>query len=336
MSEFSSGETAPAIFNHLYAPLRKILEGDISEIAVNQPHSVWAKSAGGWVEISCPDLSFEKLSNIATTLASNQGKPITVKNPFLSAPIPGGGERAQIVIPPATLKGHVAISIRKASVRVSDIDTLLDQGVFSHAKISDGMGSAVDLSPYEKELKALHRKGDWGTFFKMAMLHKLNVIFAGKTDSGKTHIAKAFAAAIPLSERIITIEDVHEFYLHHKNKVHLLFNGESISAKDCVLSCMRMNPDRIFLSEMRGDEAWYFLKAIGSAHPGLTTLHAGSPREAIEQTITLVKDSATGAHLDISFLQRRLESTIDIIVICKNRKVTEVYYEPERKYAALG
>lgn len=44
----------------------------------------------------------------------------------------------------------------------------------------------------------------------------------------------------------------------------------------------RMNPDRILLAEVRGGEAWDCLKIIGSGHEGLiTSLHAGSPEEAI-------------------------------------------------------
>lgn len=342
MNHLNTGSgDVPAIFSHLYSPIAKILEGDCSEVVINQPHECWIKTGDGWVLMKVPELDYNRLSGLATTLASNAGKVIDSKNPFLSASIPKlnnglGGERAQIVIPPATLKGHIAIAVRKASVRVSDIDTLVEQGVFSHAKKSAQLSNAVDLLPHEKELVMLHRSGDWSAFFKAAMRQKLNIVLAGKTDSGKTHIGKALAAAIPFSERIVTIEDVHEFALNHPNKVHLLFNDLTVSAKDCVKSCMRMSPDRIFLSEMRGDEAWYFLKAIGSAHPGLTTLHAGSPAEAIDQTITLVKDSATGAHLDIGFLRKRLEATLDIIIICKNRKVIEVYYDPERKYAAMA
>ena len=51
---------------------------------------------------------------------------------------------------------------------------------------------------------------------------------------------------------------------------------------------LRMRPDRIILGELRGDEAFAFLRAINTGHPGsMTTVHADSAERAIEQIVLL-------------------------------------------------
>ena len=81
----------------------------------------------------------------------------------------------------------------------------------------------------------------------------------GGTGSGKTTFTKAIADLIDHDTRIITIEDTHELDLpYHQNHDHL-FYGEQISAKALIAACMRLKPDRIFLTELRGDEACDYL-----------------------------------------------------------------------------
>jgi type IV secretion system protein VirB11 len=89
----------------------------------------------------------------------------------------------------------------------------------------------------------------------------------GDTGSGKTTLMKALCQIIPGAERLITIEDVRELFLPmHGNVVHLLYSAgkqgvADISAQDLIRSCMRMKPDRVLLAELRGAEAFDFLKS---------------------------------------------------------------------------
>lgn len=107
-------------------------------------------------------------------------------------------------------------------------------------------------------------------------------------------------------------------------------------AKDAIAACLRMEPSRILLAEMRGDEAWEFVKVAGSGHPGsISTIHANGALEAFEQFIALIKDSKTGAHLDIEFIRRRLFGAIDIVLYYSDRKLRQIYYDPKLKRANL-
>jgi type IV secretion system protein VirB11 len=58
---------------------------------------------------------------------------------------------------------------------------------------------------------------------------------------------------------------------------------------------LRMRPVRILLGELRGDEAFAFLRAVNTGHPGsMTTIHADSVDGAFEQLALLVLQGGTG------------------------------------------
>lgn len=55
------------------------------------------------------------------------------------------------------------------------------------------------------------------------------------------------------------------------------------------MASLRMRPDRIILGELRGSEAFTYLRAVSTGHPGsMTTIHADSPDRAVEQLAMLV------------------------------------------------
>ncbi len=55
-----------------------------------------------------------------------------------------------------------------------------------------------------------------------------------------------------------------------------------------------MRPDRIILGELRGAEAYAFLRAVNTGHPGsMTTVHADTPVGALEQIALLILQGGT-------------------------------------------
>ena len=320
-------------------PLRSFLENaHLNEICVNRPREVWTESKEGWVRHSAPDLSFQHCRQLATLIASFNGKAIGPSKPVLSATLPGG-ERAQVIIPPACEPHTVSITIRKPSQVDKTLDELESEGAFASVRNVDASGT---LLPHETELLHLKEAQRFKDFLRLAMCHGKTVITVGKTGSGKTTISKSLTHCIPQHERLVTIEDVHEMRLHaHPNRVHLFYSREDegetrVSPKQALASCLRMKPDRILLAEMRGDEAWEFIKAVGSGHPGVSTAHAGGAREAFDQLVALIKDSPTGAHLDAAYIKKRVFETVDIVLYYVNRQLREVYYDPAFKRLQLG
>ena len=117
-----------------------------------------------------------------------------------------------------------------------------------------------------------------------AITMKKNIIISGGTSTGKTTFTNAALRAIPNDERLITVEDAREIDLQHPNRVHLLASkgGQgraNLTTQDLIEACLRLRPDRIIVGELRGAEAFSFLRAINTGHPGsISTLHADTPK----------------------------------------------------------
>jgi len=320
------------------APLQVFLKDDsLTEICVNRPREVWTEGRAGWTRHEAPTLGFQDCMRIATLIATFNGKAISSDKPVLSAALPTG-ERVQIIIPPACEPQTVSITIRKPSLIDKTLVEFEEEGAF--AEYTD---VANVLQPFEHELMRLKQEKKIMEFLFLAVRKHRNILVVGKTGSGKTTITKSLIRSIPEDERLITIEDVHELALHHHaNKVHLFYaredeGGAKVTPKQALASCLRMKPDRILLAELRGDEAWEFIKSVNTGHPGsISTMHANGAYEAFEQLTALIKDSRTGAHLDADYIKTRLFGTIDVVLFYHQRKLREIYYEPEFKRKQLG
>ena len=86
-----------------------------------------------------------------------------------------------------------------------------------------------------------------------------------------------------------------------------------MDADDLLRASLRMRPDRILLGELRGKEAFAFLRAVNSGHPGsITTVHADTPEGAIDQIALLAMTS--GLDLGWDKIQTYVRRVIDVIV----------------------
>lgn len=332
MSDKQSAEVLTAYLE----PIQTFLDDStLTEICINRQHEIWTESRVGWRQHNVPSLSFKHCSQLATLIASFNGKAISSSKPILSAALPTG-ERVQVVIPPACEPHTVSITIRKPSLVDKTLEELEGEGAFQESLDFDNQ-----LKPFEHELLKLKHEKLIAKFLELAVRTHRNILVVGQTGSGKTTIAKSLIRSIPAEERLITIEDVHELFLkQHKNKVHLFYSDEGIekpTPKQALASCLRMKPNRILLAELRGDESWEFVKSINTGHPGsISTMHANGAYEAFEQLTALIKDSQTGTHLDANYIKHRLFTTLDIILHYHNYKLREIYYDPEFKRKQLG
>ena len=83
--------------------------------------------------------------------------------------------------------------------------------------------------------------------------------------------------------------------------------------RDLLAASLRMRPDRIILGELRGEEAFAFLRAINTGHPGsMTTIHADSAGRAIEQLVLLALQA--GTQLTRDDIRHYVTSTVDVFV----------------------
>ena len=330
---------ATEVLDHHLAPLRSLLEpADVTELVVNRPYEAGVERASGWSWTCIPELSFEWLSTLAIAAAAFTRQDIGPDLPMCSTVLPGG-ERCQIVVPPATPEGCVSLTIRKPSQVAFDIDALADACLFR-----DTGESARSLTAVDQQLVNLKAERDWPAFLKFAVRERKNILVSGATGSGKTTFAKALIAHIPLHERLITIEDARELVAPHRNLAHLTYakDGRGISragVKDLLEGALRMRPDRILLQELRDSAAFVYLRSVCSGHPGsITTIHADSPALAFEQMTLLVRESESGRDLPRDDVRNLLVLLVDIVVQLRRVggrfTMTEVYFDPVRKYSA--
>ena len=143
--------------------------------------------------------------------------------------------------------------------------------------------------------------------------------------------------AIPSVERLISVEDAKEIDLSgHPNRVSLIASrgGQgraNVSTQDLIEACLRLRPDRIIVGELRGTEAFSFLRAINTGHPGsISTLHADTPEMAIQQMKLMVMQAGLGMPPDD--VVNYIRNVVDIIVQLKRgdkgrRYISEIYFK---------
>jgi type IV secretion system protein VirB11 len=170
----------------------------------------------------------------------------------------------------------------------------------------------------DAELANLLEAGDVAGMLARAVRARKNIMISGGTSTGKTTFLNALIREIPIEERLILIEDTPELTMRHPNAIGLLAArsalGEAhVTANDLVAASLRMRPDRIILGELRGEEAFAFLRAVNTGHPGsMTTVHSDSAEGAIEQVALLVLQ--TGTRLSREDVQHYVRQTVDVFV----------------------
>lgn len=307
----------------------------LTEVRVNQPGTIITESPDGWVAHSVPECDLRILKELANAASIfHGGSALDVRSPIKQVTLPDG-QRGQIVVPPACEPNTVALTFRIASDKRFHLMDYVNTGRladFRDVSIFPEIPPDVHLQEHEIEILAAKNARDMKRFFELCIEHKLNVCMSGGTGSGKTTFMKALADLVPTDTCIITIEDTHELTLpHHWNKVHL-FYGDFVTPKQQIKSCLRMKPDRIFLTELRGDEAFDYIAALNTDHPGsLTTVHANNPLDAYQRIATLVKQSEIGRTLDWAHVVREVTMSIDVVVQFSLTRMTKLYYDPVRK-----
>jgi type IV secretion system protein VirB11 len=313
-------------------PLSPWLErDDVTDILINAPGEVWVESLGGEAERhDAPELTITTLWRLATQIAAAAHQGISREHPLLSATLPSGA-RVQIVAPPAT-RGAMAIAIRKHVVNDLTLDDYATSGAFENARLA-----ALDQrSSVDDRLKAALDEGRFADFLRDAVRARKNIIVSGGTSTGKTTFLNALLKEIPRHERLILIEDAPEVQLDHANAIGLVavrggLGEASIGVEDLLQASLRLRPDRIILGELRGAEAYSFLRAVNSGHPGsITTVHADSPRAAVDQIALMVLQG--GANLGRGEIVEYVGGVVDVAVqlsrINGRRIVSEVAFRP--------
>lgn len=277
-------------------PLQGLLEDDsVTEIMVNGMASSYFERGGVLYPIEHPFETEEQVRIIIDRIISPLGRRIDERSPLVNARLPNG-YRVNAVIPPIAIDG-TALTIRKFSDRMNTLDELVDAGSIPRW---------------------------YAGLLSCAVKLREDLAVAGGTGSGKTTLLNALSSEIPVGERIVTIEDSAELkFSRHPHVVRLeareaSIEGEgAVSIRDLVTNALRMRPDRIVVGEVRGAECIDMLQAMVTGHDGsLTTLHAGSPREAVVRLALLAR---MGIDLPGELIEEQIAMALDGIVMSTRR-----------------
>lgn len=302
--------------------LQELLEDEeITEIMINGVSNIFVEKAGKISQIDKKFYSKAKLEDLIQQIVAGTNRLVNESSPIVDARLEDGS-RVNIVLAPIAINGPI-VTIRK------------------FAKESITMEHLVAWGCVPREV---------AEFLQTVVISRYNIFISGGTGSGKTTFLNALSEFIPISERIITVEDNAELQL--KNIPNLVsletreanVEGEgAITMRDLIKSSLRMRPTRIIVGEVRGAEVSDMLGAMNTGHDGsLSTGHGNSSKEMLGRLETMV---LMGMNIPVSAIRSQIASGIDIMVHVGrlrdgSRKLLEVsevigYEEGEVKLASL-
>lgn len=314
-----------ALERHL-SPLMPFIQlNGVTEICINRPKEVFFEKNSHFSRHEVPELEYEFLEALAALIAEFNNKDFPY--PLISGSLPTG-ERIQFVMNPACESNNLICSIRRQQMRDMSLNDYENMGAFNDLTIKKN-------SDIDDQLKDFYYNQDFLSFLSLAIRGRKNILISGGTGTGKTTFLNACLKMIPENERIITVEDTREVRVNHNNVAHLLFNedDERITASKIFKTCLRLRPDRIFLSELRGAEVWPYLRAANSGHPGsLSTIHADTPEGAFTQLVFMMQQA--GSSSSEERIRHYIKSIINIVIQLKRCSsgsrfmyVSDIYFD---------
>ena len=272
-------------------PLEPLLaDASISDVLVNGFSRVYVERSGRLELTSVQFNDNAHLMKIIERIVSQVGRRVDESSPMVDARL-ADGSRVNAVIPPLTLDGPT-LSIRRFAATPLMMDDLINSAALDRAmaQVIQGLVRA-----------------------------KINILISGGTGSGKTTLLNVLSASIPVSERIVTIEDAAELRLQQPHVVRLetrsanIEGAGEVTQRALVRNSLRMRPDRIVIGEVRGGEVLDMLQAMNTGHEGsMTTVHANTPRDALMRLENMV--AMSGVQVSPRAIRQQIVAAISVVI----------------------
>lgn len=284
----------------LEAPLG---DPEVTDVLVNGPGEVWIERKGAMVRT---DITFRDADDIVAMVRrviAPLGLRIDRAQPAVDARLLDGS-RLHAVIPPAAVDNPI-VAIRRFHSSVSSLADLVAI-------------EAIDTTIADR--------------LRSAVVDRRNLLIAGATGAGKTTLLNVLSAAIPPSERVVTIEDAAELQLQghvvrlESRRANVEGAGD-INIRQLLRHALRLRPDRIVVGEVRGPEALDMLQALNTGHSGsMSTIHANGTKEALVRLETLAAMAPEAVpHAAIhSLVAGAIDTVVLVVRTGGHRRVSEV------------
>lgn len=171
---------------------------------------------------------------------------------------------------------------------------------------------------YDGLLKAGYCSKETLNLLINAVIGKLNIVICGEPEAGKTEFGKFLSMYIPDNQHTVTIEDTLEW--HYKDlkpgASHTALQvNNSFTYTDALKECMRINPKRILLSEVRSVEAKNLIELWNTGSKGITTLHTDDVRKIPDRMLNMMPTT-----LDAERLRNNIYENLDIGLLIRRKK----------------
>jgi Flp pilus assembly CpaF family ATPase len=249
--------------------------------------------------------SDDELVELIQVLAANVGltsRPFDSANPQLDLRLPDGSRLSAVM----GVCARPVVSVRRSRLGKVSLDDLIGTGTMT-----------TELA----------------SFLRAAVRARKNIMIAGATNSGKTTLLRALANEIPPTERLITVERAMELGLDafedlHPNVVAFeerLPNSEGLGAvtmAELVRRSLRMNPSRVIVGEVLGDEIVTMLNAMSQGNDGsLSTIHANSSLEVFNRISTYALQAEE--NLPVEATHMLIAGSINFVVFMRRQNLFE-------------
>lgn len=280
-------------------PLKHLLDDrSVIEILIN-PGLVWVERLGFSPEPTDLQLDEMQISGIIANLANISGREVDLLEGkghlIISARLPGFRIEAQL--PPLAVDGPY-ITIRRLNSRALSLDEYVQSGHLP----------------------------EWvAQYLRNAVAQRQTILVIGGTSTGKTSFLSALIREIPDHEILLLIETIPEIATHQPFVRRLEADDEQgYPVSRLSKSALRSRPDRIFIGEVRGGEAFDFMDSANTGHPGsMGSLHANSPLDGLDRLENLILEGRPA--MPLPSIKARIGQTFNLLVQMERKLIDGRY-----------
>jgi len=204
----------------------------------------------------------DDLDDFVLRLSEQIKRPVTLRNPIVDATLPDGS-RINIVFGREVSRRGSNFTIRKFSDVPLSILELVEFGSISY---------------------------EMAAYLSIVIEDGMNLFVVGETASGKTTLLNAITTFIPLSHKIVSIEDTPELQVPHGNWLREVSRapgqgekGAQVTMFDLLKAALRQRPNVIIVGEIRGEEGNIAFGAMQTGHEVMSTFHASNVEKLIQR-----------------------------------------------------